>query len=53
MILYDINNKTFTRSFLKTQVNKAAQVTGCLKDLILRNKYMAPETKVRMYKTAV
>jgi hypothetical protein len=30
---------------IKTQAQKAARVTGCLNDLIWRNKHMRKETK--------
>ncbi|XP_055390221.1 uncharacterized protein LOC129619146 [Condylostylus longicornis] len=37
----------------RAQVNKAARVSGCLKDIIWKNKYMNPTSKVKIYKTCV
>ena len=38
---------------VRTQVYKAARISGCLKDLVWRNKHMSVESKVRIYKTSV
>ena len=36
-----------------TQTNKAACVSGCLRDVVWRNKHMSIKGKVRIYKTCV
>ena len=38
---------------IKTQVQKAARVTGCLNELVWKNKYMRKETKSDMDKKKV
>ena len=38
---------------VKTQVNKAARVSGCLHHLIWKNKHMSITSKTRIYRTAV
>lgn len=35
------------------QANKAIRVSGCLREVIWRNKFMTTESKMRVYKTAV
>ncbi|XP_044749778.1 uncharacterized protein LOC123310376 [Coccinella septempunctata] len=36
-----------------SQVKKAARISGCLQDVIWRNKYMSTESKTRIYKTCI
>ncbi|XP_072159004.1 uncharacterized protein [Bemisia tabaci] len=38
---------------VQDQALKAARVAGCLNEMVWRNKYMARESKVRVYKTIV
>lgn len=38
---------------VQDQAIKAARVAGCLNEMVWRNKYMALESKVRVYKTIV
>ena len=38
---------------VRTQVMRAACISGCLYNLIWLNKYMSTESKVRIYKTIV
>jgi hypothetical protein len=38
---------------VRTQVTRAARISGCLYNLIWLNKYMSTESKVRIYKTNV
>ena len=38
---------------VKTQVNKAARVSGCLHHTIWKNKHMSITSKARIYRTAV
>ena len=38
---------------VRTQVTRAARISGCLCNLIWRNKYMSTESTVRIYKTIV
>lgn len=38
---------------VRDQALKAARVAGCLNEMVWRNKYMARESKVRVYKTIV
>ncbi|XP_050459519.1 uncharacterized protein LOC126855693 [Cataglyphis hispanica] len=35
------------------QIDKAARISGCLKEIIWRNKHMKREAKVKIYKTCV
>ncbi|XP_045466574.1 uncharacterized protein LOC123675272 [Harmonia axyridis] len=37
---------------VRTQTNKASRISGCLRQIIWKNKHMAAESKVRIYKTA-
>lgn len=36
---------------VRTQVNKASRISGYLRDLIWKNKYISTDSKVRIYKT--
>lgn len=38
---------------VKAQTTKASVISGCLRDIIWRNKYMSNKSKVRIYKTCV
>lgn len=38
---------------VRTQVNKASRISGYLRDLIWKNKYISTDSKVRIYKTVV
>lgn len=38
---------------VKAQTTKASQISGYLRDIIWRNKYMSTRSKVRIYKTCV
>lgn len=38
---------------VQAQTNKANRISGYLRDIIWRNKYMTTESKVRLYKTCV
>lgn len=38
---------------VRSQTIKATRVAGCLNEMVWRNKYMAKESKVRVYKTVV
>ncbi|GJQ78864.1 hypothetical protein Trydic_g35 [Trypoxylus dichotomus] len=38
---------------VRAQMNKASRISGYLRHLIWRNKYMSAESKLRKYKTAV
>lgn len=49
-------NTSSTRSLneeVRTQAMKAAAISGCLRDVIWKNKHMSVEGKVRIYKTCV
>lgn len=35
----------------KSEIYKAGEVAGCLTDILIRNKYVSTDNKVRIYKT--
>jgi len=49
----EISAKRDIKQEVRTQVMKAARISGCLYNLIRSNKYMSTECKVRIYKTNV
>ena len=49
----EISSNGNLREVVKTQVTKGARISGCLNNLIWRNRYMSAESKVRIYKTSV
>jgi len=49
----DISSDNNTRCEVKSQATKAAVISGCLRDIIWRNKHMTVKSKVRIYKTCV
>ena len=38
---------------VKDQALRCATISGCLKDIVWRNKYMSTEAKVKIYNAAV
>jgi hypothetical protein len=49
----EISAKRDLKQEVRTQVMKAARMSGCLYNFIWSNKYMSTECKVRIYKTNV
>lgn len=49
----NITSNRDLRSEVKAQTTKASMISGYLRDLIWRNKYMSTRSKVRIYKTCV
>ena len=49
----EISSNGNLREEVKTQVTKGTRISGCLNNLIWRNRYMSAESRVRIYKTSV
>lgn len=49
----DITDSKRLKDEVRRSTNKAAQISGALHNIIWRNKYMSPHSKVRIYKTCV
>lgn len=49
----EITNHKNLQEEARTQANKASRISGYLRDLVWKNKYMSTQSKVRIYKTVV
>jgi hypothetical protein len=49
----EVTSNGAVQSEVQQQANKAARMSGCLNDMIWKNKCLRLETKVRIYKLAV
>ena len=38
---------------LRSQINKASALSGCLRDIVWSNPYMRKDSKIRIYKTCI
>ena len=50
---FEISSYGNTLLEVREQTLKAARISGCLRDVVWKNKYMSIESKVKIYKTAV
>ena len=48
-----ISSKRNLKEEVKSQVIKGAKFSGCLTNLVWKNKFMSAESKIRIYKTCV
>ncbi|XP_050447499.1 uncharacterized protein LOC126849579 [Cataglyphis hispanica] len=49
----EISSNQDRKKEVQGQIDKAARISGCLKEIIWRNKHMKREAKVKIYKTCV
>lgn len=49
----EISSNRNIKTEVKAQTNKAARISGCLRQLVWQNKTMSTEAKVKIYKTCV
>ncbi|KAJ4451851.1 hypothetical protein ANN_03329 [Periplaneta americana] len=49
----DITSDRHIINEVRNQTQKAARISGCVRDVVWKNKYLNTESKIKIYKTAV